>query len=124
MQLKITIDYVINADTESLLDVSKAYKDAHDLEQAAAKSEHFVGAKTIDSTKAPINFNGDHKLNPREVQVLANMAQGKCNKLIARSLDITEATVKVHAKSIFQKINVPNRTAAAIWAIHNSVNGF
>ena len=43
------------------------------------------------------------------------------NKVIARKIDIAEATVKVHIKAILRKIRVQNRTQAAIWAMnHNS----
>ena len=43
--------------------------------------------------------------------------------MIARTCDITEATVKVHMKSILQKIGVENRTHAAIWAKENGYTG-
>ena len=39
--------------------------------------------------------------------------------MIARTLDIAEATVKVHMKSVLRKIRVANRTQAAIWALEN-----
>ena len=45
--------------------------------------------------------------------------KGHANKVIARTCDITEATVKVHMKSILRKIRVDNRTQAAIWAMEN-----
>jgi two-component system nitrate/nitrite response regulator NarL len=41
---------------------------------------------------------------------------GSSNKIIARNLDITEATIKVHVKAILRKIRVANRTQAAVWA--------
>ena len=44
---------------------------------------------------------------------------GEANKVIARKLDITEATIKVHVKSILRKIGAGNRTQAAIWANEN-----
>ena len=45
--------------------------------------------------------------------------QGSPNKVIARELDVAEATVKVHVKAILRKIQVSNRTQAAIWATEN-----
>jgi two-component system nitrate/nitrite response regulator NarL len=42
--------------------------------------------------------------------------------VIARKIDITEATVKVHVKAILRKIRVHNRTQAAIWAMNNGVS--
>ena len=43
--------------------------------------------------------------------------EGTPNKLIARKLHVTEATVKVHVKAILRKIGATNRTQAAMWAI-------
>jgi DNA-binding NarL/FixJ family response regulator len=48
--------------------------------------------------------------------VLALLADGLPNKLIARRLDISEKTVKAHLTSIFQAIGVTDRTQAALWA--------
>jgi two-component system nitrate/nitrite response regulator NarL len=50
------------------------------------------------------------------------MVDGDSNKVIARKIDITEATVKVHVKAILRKIRVHNRTQAAIWAMNNGVS--
>lgn len=58
------------------------------------------------------------KLSSREKQVLAGLAKGESNKVIARQLEITDATVKVHVKSILRKTGSGNRTEAALWA-HN-----
>jgi two-component system, NarL family, nitrate/nitrite response regulator NarL len=59
------------------------------------------------------------RLSPREKDMLSHLAAGHSNKLIARELGITEATVKVHLKSVLRKIRVENRTQAAIWALAN-----
>ncbi len=53
----------------------------------------------------------------REVDVLRCLVDGASNKLIARRFQIAEATVKIHVKGILRKINVQNRTQAAIWAL-------
>jgi two-component system nitrate/nitrite response regulator NarL len=45
--------------------------------------------------------------------------QGAPNKVIARKLDVAEATVKVHIKAILRKIRVANRTQAAMWAVNH-----
>jgi two-component system nitrate/nitrite response regulator NarL len=65
--------------------------------------------------------NGDGVLSDREVAIVARLTGGMPNKVIASELTITEATVKVHLKSIMKKIGVTNRTQAAIWAINNGV---
>jgi two-component system nitrate/nitrite response regulator NarL len=59
------------------------------------------------------------QLSEREWQILDGLVQGHSNKIIARTCNITEATVKVHMKSILRKIQVSNRTQAAIWALEN-----
>jgi DNA-binding NarL/FixJ family response regulator len=48
--------------------------------------------------------------------VLRCVAQGLPNKLIARSLGISEKTVKAHLTRIYQQIGVTDRTQAALWA--------
>jgi two-component system nitrate/nitrite response regulator NarL len=59
------------------------------------------------------------RLSEREAQILNGLMQGHANKVIARSCEITEATVKVHMKSILRKIQVANRTQAAVWALEH-----
>ena len=56
------------------------------------------------------------RLSAREAQILGCLKEGAPNKTIARKLDVTEATIKVHIKSILRKIGVANRTQAAMWA--------
>jgi two-component system, NarL family, nitrate/nitrite response regulator NarL len=63
--------------------------------------------------------SGGTRLSPREKEVLLDLVEGHSNKAIARHLGMTEATVKVHLKSVLRKINVENRTQAAIWALAN-----
>jgi two-component system nitrate/nitrite response regulator NarL len=58
-------------------------------------------------------------LSEREAQILDGLVKGHANKVIARTCAVTEATVKVHMKSIMRKIRVDNRTQAAIWAMAN-----
>jgi DNA-binding NarL/FixJ family response regulator len=53
-------------------------------------------------------------LTSREISVLRFVMEGSTNKVIARALGISEATVKVHLKNIFVKLQVRNRTQAAI----------
>ena len=55
-------------------------------------------------------------LSERERQVLRLVAKGLANKQIARTLGITESTVKVHLSSVFRRIGVSDRTSAALWA--------
>lgn len=75
-------------------------------------------------TTAQPNGHGDGakngpRLSEREAQILDGLVKGHANKTIARTCDITEATVKVHMKSILRKIQVANRTQAAVWALEH-----
>lgn len=53
-------------------------------------------------------------LTPRQLDVLRLMGQGKPNKIIARELDLSEGTVKLHVTAILKALNVINRTGAVI----------
>ena len=59
----------------------------------------------------------DAGLTDREHEILQLIAQGKSNKVIARELDISEGTVKVHVKHLLKKLNLRSRVEAAIWAL-------
>jgi two-component system nitrate/nitrite response regulator NarL len=58
-------------------------------------------------------------LSSREAEILQCLMQGAPNKVIARRLEVAEATVKVHIKAILRKIRVANRTQAAMWAVNH-----
>jgi DNA-binding NarL/FixJ family response regulator len=60
-------------------------------------------------------------LTPREREVLALVAEGLPNKLIARRLEISEKTVKAHLTRVFEQIGVSDRTQAALWAKRHRV---
>lgn len=64
---------------------------------------------------------GVEGLSQRERQILQCLVKGESNKVIARRLDITDATVKVHMKGLLRKIRVENRTQAAIWALNHGL---
>lgn len=61
------------------------------------------------------------RLTKREVEVLKLITQGMLNKEIAHKLCISEKTVKNHVSNIFKKIEVSDRTQAAVFAIKNSI---
>ncbi|MDA8870899.1 response regulator transcription factor [Rhizobiaceae bacterium] len=58
-------------------------------------------------------------LSSMETRVLLCLAEGSSNKLIGRQLGISDNTVRVHVRAIFQKTGVENRTQAALLAIRN-----
>ncbi|HHV60189.1 MAG TPA: response regulator transcription factor [Clostridiaceae bacterium] len=63
----------------------------------------------------------DNGLTQRELEVLELIAEGMLNKEIARTLYISEKTVKNHVSNIFKKLKVADRTQAAIYAFKNNI---
>jgi DNA-binding NarL/FixJ family response regulator len=61
-------------------------------------------------------------LSEREREVLAMVAEGLPNKVIAQRLSISEKTVKAHLTSVFRQIGVTDRTQAALWAQRNGIS--
>lgn len=82
--------------------------------------EDHKGKKTADR-KTYLKRDGLEELTRRELDVLQLIAKGMCNKDIAESLFISEKTVKNHLTNIFRKINVDDRTQAALFAIKKGI---
>jgi DNA-binding CsgD family transcriptional regulator/ArsR family metal-binding transcriptional regulator len=61
------------------------------------------------------------ELSPREVEVLRLVAEGASNPEISERLSISHHTVKSHIIHIFNKLNVNDRTQAAVWAVQNDL---
>ncbi len=57
------------------------------------------------------------ELTPRELEILAHVAGGRSNKMIARALSITDGTVKLHVKAILRKLGLHSRVEAAVLAV-------
>jgi two-component system nitrate/nitrite response regulator NarL len=68
-----------------------------------------------DQTSSSVSLE-EAGISRREEEVLGHLVAGQPNKSIARSLDVSEATVKVHVKAILRKLQLANRTQAALWA--------
>ena len=83
-----------------------------------------IGMKLIISN---IDYSSEKRvidsLTKRENEILIQIANGLSNKEIATSLNICERTVKNHLFSIYRKIDVSDRTQAAIYAIKNDIVG-
>ena len=60
-------------------------------------------------------------LSPRQNEILSFVAQGHANKTIAYQLGMSEKTVKNHVRNIFHKLQVYDRTQAAILAIRKGL---
>lgn len=77
-----------------------------------------LNSKMIDRDKDVMKIES---LTRRELEVLKNLSVGMYNKEIAEKLDISERTVKNHISNIFKKIEVTDRTQAAVFAIRNNL---
>jgi DNA-binding CsgD family transcriptional regulator len=67
---------------------------------------------TVTGFGAMRETDGQALLTPREIEVLATLAEGMTNKAIARRLDISLHTVKFHVESLFRKLGARTRTEA------------
>ena len=85
----------------------------------------FLGAMRANQTGTNERVRvGDVALSQRELDIIRGLADGNSNKAIAKELSITEATVKVHLKTVLRKLGATNRTQVAIWAVqHGLTNG-
>ena len=96
-------------------------KDCAPHELLAAVRNAAAGHSPVDPRVAGALLPGrgpapGESLSEREQQVLRLAAKGLANKQIARTLGISESTVKVHLANVFRRIGVSDRTSAAIWA--------
>jgi DNA-binding NarL/FixJ family response regulator len=89
--------------------------------RAAARGESPLAPKAASALVSERSERRDADLTERESEVLALVAEGLPNKLIARRLEISEKTVKAHLTSVFAAIGVSDRTQAALWARDHNI---
>ncbi len=127
----------IHDETEYLLNAVESGADGYILKESGFDElreaiytvyhgEHFIQPKMVPAmnsrlAKRDIDIEKLERLSKRELEVLIFTAQGYFNKEIALKLDISEKTVKNHMSSIFKKIDVVDRTQAAVFAIRNNL---
>lgn len=81
-----------------------------------AMGEQYAPVDFMTATEETLEHPLAEKLTTRELQVLKGLTEGKSNKQIARDLDLTEPTIKLHMKTLYRKLDVANRTQAALHA--------
>ena len=99
-------------------ELARAVRAAHAGE---ALLDPAVAAKLVDAVAESSRSDPSERLTPRERQVLALIAQGRPNKLIARELEISEKTVKAHVGRVLEKLGVTDRTQAALYAVRTGL---
>ncbi|MGI5242059.1 response regulator [Dactylosporangium sp. CA-139066] len=90
--------------------------------RAAARGESLleprIAARLVREIREGTTRRGRlDQLSPREVEVLGVLARGRSNREIARTLAISEETVKAHVSSILAKLQLADRTQAAIFGL-------
>lgn len=100
--------------------VRAAYRGEVQLHPSVAKKLMSTVAAEKPAGKVE-KVSGEVDLSAREMEVLQQIAGGKSNHEIAEKLVISEKTVKTHVSSIFLKLNVQDRTQAAIYAIKHGM---
>ena len=88
---------------------------------AAARGESTLAAAVASRLIGRMQTPPGQSLSPRELEVLALVAEGRQNKDIARALFISETTVKSHLAHIFTKLGVDDRTAAVTIALDRGI---
>jgi DNA-binding NarL/FixJ family response regulator len=77
----------------------------------------FEGAQDEEAASEKQQSPRPENLTQRETDILALLAEGRSNREIARSLYLSEKTVKAHLAAVFRKLGVANRTQAAMAAV-------
>lgn len=106
-----------NIDTDFLLESIR--RAAHGESVMSPQMAH----KLADSLRAPpkesaavVDVNPG-KLSPREREIIVMLAHGASNKEIARVLNLSESTIKIHVQGILRKLNIAKRVQAAVYAV-------
>ena len=100
-----------DVDPDALVRAIRAVHDGHLLMAPGAAGTLLQPAAGPD--------RGLAALTAREREVLAELAQGRSNREIARALHVSEKTVKAHVSSVLAKLGVADRTQAALFAVRH-----
>ncbi|WP_405737267.1 response regulator transcription factor [Streptomyces sp. NBC_01537] len=78
-------------------------------------------ADALLSQEQPTGQGRGNALTEREREVLSLIADGRSNREIARALVLSEKTVKTHVSNILMKLDLADRTQAALWAVRHGI---
>jgi two-component system nitrate/nitrite response regulator NarL len=110
-----------NIETEFLLDALRRAMLGEAVITPRMTGKLVEGFRGMQPDATPGQGAEKEKLSPREREILALLAQGESNKEIARALDVTESTVKIHVQSILKKLNLSGRVQAAVYAVEHGL---
>lgn len=113
-----------NIDTEFLLkSIHRALEGDNVLSpEMTTKLINQFRSPSLQTDEKESSAENEDLLTPREHEILYWIVQGASNKVIARELDITESTVKVHVQNILRKLELSSRVQAAIYAIEHGLD--
>ncbi|NMA66754.1 MAG: response regulator transcription factor [Clostridiaceae bacterium] len=106
-----------DADSRVLIDSVRNVHNGQTYIQPCMANELVNEYKRIKSG----NNEPHNSLTPREIEVLKLLSKGMLNKEISMELFISEKTVKNHISNIFRKLDVQDRTQAAVYAIKHRI---
>lgn len=90
----------------------------------ASRGEKTPGDSLLNTVRTRMRSNAggaQADLTNREMQVLRHVSMGLSNREVGKSLGISVETVKEHVQNILRKLNVNDRTQAAVWAVKNEL---
>ncbi len=103
--------------TSSTEDLLSAMKSAH---SGAPTPESSLLVRTRTRMRNSLPIENSSPLTNRETQVLRHVSMGLSNREVGKSLGISVETVKEHVQNILRKLDVNDRTQAAVWAVKKS----
>ena len=84
--------------------------------------EQFRGQAGQSGQASPAAGSGArNRLTARERQIVQWLARGASNKVIARELDVSESTVKIHVQNVLKKLNLTSRVQVAVYAVEHGM---
>lgn len=110
-----------NIDTDFLLESIRRAAQGESVmsPQIAHKLADSLRAPQKDAVAMP-DISPD-KLSPREREIIVMLARGASNKEIAKTLDLSESTIKIHVQGILRKLNIAKRVQAAVYAVEHGL---
>jgi two-component system nitrate/nitrite response regulator NarL len=109
-----------NIDTDFLLDSIKRAA-AGESVMSAQMATRLADAMRAPQKSLKAAVAETNKLSPREAEIIVMLAGGASNKEIARTLTLSESTVKIHVQGILRKLNLASRVQAAVYAVEHGL---
>jgi DNA-binding NarL/FixJ family response regulator len=110
-----------DSDSAQIISAIRSISKGESLIHPSVASKILAEFSLLSEGKGRKQGRTGHDLTEREITVLRLVADGKTNKEIANDLDLSEKTVKNHVRNIFHKLQVYDRTQAAILAIRKGL---